>query len=594
MKQFIFILLIAFLAACGSNENNNTQETSVRPVNLAFDLLLEDYFKEGLKLDPLRATEKGIEGYNHGFPNYLSCKYREELKAYYSEYLKQINEHDDEDLTKDQVTSKKVAVWDCEQNLERLTFRQDLLPIDQTWSINHLIGEWANGKGAQPFNTVSDYNNWLLRLDGYLEWMDTAKVKMEEGIRKGYVLPKALIIKIPATLEPFMSENPSVNPFYGPLKIFPESFSDKEKEDLRQSYTDMITNRIIPSYSALYQFITTTYLEAGRESAGIDGIPNGESYYKFLLRSQTSTDLTAEEIYQFGLEEVARIRQEMEMVKSSVGFTGDLKAFFSYIRESDLTTPYTEPKEVIGHFEEIYASIKPNIDAMFDLQPEIGFEIRRTEPFLESTTGPHYCLGSVDGTRPGIFYVSIPNVREYNNMYDETTFLHEAIPGHHFQIAITQQNESLPAFRRFLWVTAYGEGWALYTESLGKELGLYTDPYQYFGNLSYELHRAIRLVVDVGIHALGWTREKAIQYSMDNEPYDEQFIANEIERYMAFPGQALGYKIGQRKISELRIKAEKELGQDFDIKSFHSAILETGCIPLSILEDIIDSWIATK
>jgi uncharacterized protein (DUF885 family) len=388
-----------------------------------------------------------------------------------------------------------------------------------------------------------------------------------------------------------MSENFDVNPFFGPLRMFPESFSEMERDELEQQYTEIITERIIPAYRSLHEFISTKYFDAGRESSGIDGIPQGESYYKYLMEYQTSTNLTAEEIFQIGLVEVARIQQEMEDVKTALGFEGSLPAFFKYIRGLDLLKPYSEPSEAIEHFKEIHNKIKPQVDNLFDLKPNIGFEIRRTDQFLEKTTGPHYKTGSNDGTRPGIFYVSIPNVKEYNIMFDESLFLHEAIPGHHFQESLTQENENLPDFRRYLWVYAYGEGWALYAESLGKELGLFTDPYQYLGNLSEEMHRAVRLVVDIGIHAKGWTREQAINYSLEHEPYSEEYTTAEIERYMAFPGQALGYKIGQLKILELRLKAENELGDRFNIKDFHNTILSTGCVPLTILEEIVDDWI---
>jgi uncharacterized protein (DUF885 family) len=253
--------------------------------------------------------------------------------------------------------------------------------------------------------------------------------------------------------------------------------------------------------------------------------------------------------------------------------------------------PFTDPQQVIDNFNAIHDKMKPQIDKLFDMQPKTEFEVRRTEKFREASASAQYNPGSLDGTRPGIFYVPIPDVTSYNIYSDEDLFLHEAIPGHHFQVSLTQENENLPQFRKTLWYSAYGEGWALYTESLGKELGLYDDPYQYFGMLSAEMHRAIRLVVDTGIHTKGWSREKAIQYSLDNEAESEASITAEIERYMAIPGQALSYKIGQLKILELRAKAEQELGDNFDIKSFHNEILESGSLPLALLEEKINAWI---
>ena len=338
--------------------------------------------------------------------------------------------------------------------------------------------------------------------------------------------------------------------------------------------------------------MNTEYLAAGRTTSGIEGIPNGKEYYDYSIKLYTTTDMTADEIHQLGLNEVSRISSKMEKVKKEVGYEGDLKSFFNYVRNKKELMPFTQPEQVIENFNAIHARMKPQVDKLFGKQPKTPFEVRRTEAFREASASAEYNPGSVDGTRPGIFYVPIPVVKEYNMYSAEDLFLHEAIPGHHFQISLTQENEDLPKFRKTLWYSAYGEGWALYTESLGKELGLYTDPYQYFGMLGAEMHRAVRLVVDTGLHSKEWTREQAIQYSLDNEAVSEANITSEIERYMANPGQALSYKIGQLKIIELRAKAEKELGNKFDIKEFHNQVLETGCVPLALLEKKINAWIA--
>jgi uncharacterized protein (DUF885 family) len=280
----------------------------------------------------------------------------------------------------------------------------------------------------------------------------------------------------------------------------------------------------------------------------------------------------------------------MEKVKEEVGFKGSIKEFFNYVRNKKELMPFTDPQQVIDNFTAIHKKMKPQIDKLFDLQPKTAFEVRRTEAFREASASAEYNQGSLDGSRPGIFYVPIPDVTKYNIYSDEDLFLHEAIPGHHFQISLQQENKELPDFRRTLVYSAFAEGWALYSESLGKELGLFTDPYQYFGMLGAEMHRAIRLVVDTGLHSKGWTREEAIQYSLDNEAESEAGITSEIERYMANPGQALSYKIGQLKILELRAKAENELGDDFNIKEFHNQVLESGCLPLALLEDKIIAW----
>lgn len=285
---------------------------------------------------------------------------------------------------------------------------------------------------------------------------------------------------------------------------------------------------------------------------------------------------------------------EMEKIKAKVGFEGTLKAFFDHVRTKKELMPFTDPQQVIDNFNAIHEKMKPNLEKLFDLVPKTAFEVRRTEAFREASASAEYNQGSLDGTRPGIFYVPIPDVEGYNIFSDEDLFLHEAIPGHHYQISLQQENKNLPDFRKTLWYSAYGEGWALYSESLGEELGLYQDPYQYFGMLSAEMHRAIRLVVDTGLHTKGWTREQAIRYSLDHEAEPESSIISEIERYMAIPGQALSYKVGQLKIRELRTKAEEKLGDSFSIREFHNKVLESGCMPLKLLEDKIDRWIASK
>ena len=341
----------------------------------------------------------------------------------------------------------------------------------------------------------------------------------------------------------------------------------------------------------MVNFLKTDYLPAGRESSGIAETPLGDAYYAHQIKKYTTTAMTANQIHELGLKEVARIRGEMEAVKNEVGFEGDLNAFFDFIRHNEDLMPFTDRKQVIAFYDSIHHVMQPQLDKMFGKQPKTPFEVRRTEPFREKSAAANYSQGSLDGTRPGIFYTPIPNVEEYNVFDKEDLFLHEAIPGHHFQISLQQENDELPMFRKTLWYSAFGEGWALYSESLGKDLGLYKDPYQYFGMLSNEIHRAIRLVVDTGIHSKGWTREQAIQYSLENEAVDAASVESEIERYMANPGQALSYKIGQLKIIELRNRAQQVLGNDFDIRDFHDQVLETGCVPLQLLEQKIDRWI---
>ena len=567
--------------SCNSKKDNSKE----------INKLFENYYQETLKLYPLNATSQGDDRYNNFLPNDLTNDFRDDEKTLYTNYKNYLSDFDNNLLNTEDLLSKKVLMWECDRNLERLNFNEYFTPINQMWTLQLNMGQYAAGLSAQPFKTTDDYNNWLSRIDDYIIWLNTAELRMREGIENGQVLPKSLTKKVIPQLKTILNTDLNVNLFYSPIRQFPNYFTDDEKSILIKDYSNMVLNKIIPAYKKLYDFMKNEYLNNGRDSSGIDALDNGSNYYDYSIKLYTTTNMSADEIHNVGLNEVARISSEMELIKNKVGFKGDLKSFFNHVRELDELIPFNSPDQVINNFNEIHKKMMPQVNSLFGLQPKTLFEVRRTESFREASASAEYNSGSLDGTRPGIFYVPIPNIDEYNFFSDEDLFLHEAIPGHHFQISLQQENELLPSFRKTLWYSAYGEGWALYSESLGKELGLYEDPYQYFGMLSAEMHRSIRLVVDTGIHTKGWSREKAIQYSLDNEAESEAGIISEIERYMANPGQALSYKIGQLKIRQLRSKAEINLGDKFDIKMFHKKILESGCIPLKLLEEKIDKWI---
>ena len=587
-KIFLFSLLLALtFTSC------KTEKVEEKTTSEAFNELLENYNEENYKLFPLNATFAGDNRYNDQLPNDLTDEFRDNLKTFYSDTKNSLSKFNDEDLSETEQLSKAVLTWDCDINIARLGFREDLTPINQMWTMNLMFGQLASGSGAQPFENVDDYNNWLKRVDSYIGWLNSAEERMKEGIVVGHVLPKSLIKKVVPQLSSLADGSVEDHLFYQPVKNFPEDFLKEDKETLTTAYTEMVQDKIIPAYKKIRDFMNREYMKKGRKSSGIESTPNGKAYYEHQIKTYTTTDMTADEIHQLGLSEVARILSEMEKVKEQVGFKGDLKSFFNDLRGNKVLMPYTEPQQIIDNFNSIHDKMKPQVEKLFDLKPKTPFEVRRTEAFREASASAEYNPGSLDGTRPGVFYAPIPDASAYNVLQDEALFLHEAIPGHHYQISLTQESDELPEFRKTLWYSAYGEGWALYTESLGKELGLYTDPYQYFGMLSMEMHRAIRLVVDTGIHSKGWSREKAIQYSLENEAESEASITREIERYMANPGQALSYKMGQLKILELRARAEKTLGEKFDIKEFHNQVLETGCIPLQLLENKIDTWISS-
>ncbi|MDO6597593.1 DUF885 domain-containing protein [Oceanihabitans sp. 2_MG-2023] len=595
MKNILAILcLCVTMTACKKDSETTKTTKTVTTVNTDFKNMLDTYYQDGLKLNPLAATYAGDNRYNDKMPNMLNPAYKEKVLAYYNNYKNILNTYKDQDLNASEKLSKATLNWDIDINLANLKFKKDLMPIDQMWSLNLSFGQLASGSSAQPFETVQDYNHWLKRVDGYLEWLASAESNMKEGMKTGFVLPKSLIIKIIPQMAAMAEEDVESHLFYQPIKNLPEGFSEEDKKKIIAAYTTMVKDKVIPAYQKMHAFVSTSYLEAGRESSGISAIPKGKEYYNHQIKTYTTTNMTADEIHELGLKEVARILSEMEKVKTQVGYEGDIISFFDFVRNNKELMPFTDPQQVLDNFNVIHETMKPKLEELFDVKPKTAFEVRRTEAFREASGSAEYNPGSLDGTRPGIFYTPIPDVTKYNTFSDEALFLHEAIPGHHYQISLQQEDQDLPEFRKTLWYSAYGEGWALYSESLGKELGLYTDPYQYFGMLGMEMHRAIRLVVDTGIHVKGWTREQAIQYSLDNEAESEASITSEIERYMANPGQALSYKIGQLKIRELRAKSEKELGAKFDIKQFHNQVLETGCVPLALLETKIDNWIATN
>jgi uncharacterized protein (DUF885 family) len=541
----------------------------------------------------MEATQAGDPRYNDLLPNNLTESFRASEAAFCQKYLAALAQTDQARLSAEDRMSCDILKWDCELKLKQLEFPTHLMPINQFWSLHLEIGQWAGGTSTQPFKTVRDYENWLKRLDAFTQWCHTAVTNMRVGMQRGVVLPKALTRKVISQMAVLGKLPVEAHPFHEPIKLLPAGFSIADRTRLTDAYAAMIRDKIVPTFRELEEFFTKEYLPAGRESSGISALPNGRAYYNLQIKTYTTTDLGADEIFDLGQKEVARLRGEMEQVKQQVGFQGDLKSFFAHVRTRKELMPFTEPEQVLQSFHAIHRRIQPSLNRMFRLVPKTPFEIRRTEAFREASASAEWSYGSLDGTRPGIFYVPIPNVREYNGCQDESLFLHEAIPGHHYQFSLQRENAALPMFRRILDYSVFGEGWALYCESLGKELGLYNDPYQYFGMLSMEMHRAIRLVVDTGIHTRGWSREQAIQYSLDHEAESEAGIVSEIERYMAIPGQALAYKIGQLKIRELRARAEQTLGPRFDIREFHARVLESGCVPLKVLEQKIDRWIKT-
>lgn len=583
------------------------QEQSRTSASQTLATIFEEYYQFKDRINPIEATKGGNFQYNEYIANYISDAYQTDLIAEYSTFLERLAQIDPAQLSQADLLSMKVMQWDCEVKLEGLqnplvittspiynlpSF--ELTPLIQVQSLHLYVAQLGAGGSVHPFNTVKDYEDWLKRLDDYIAFLDTSIANMKEGIAKGIVLPKVLTEKTIVQLEEFITKPVEEHLFYRPIQSMPEGISQSDRDRLAQEYQNVIETKLRPKYTELKQFLVAEYLPVCRTTSGIGALPNGAATYNYLIKLHTTTNLTADEIHELGKREVERILVEMEEAKNQIGFKGDIKAFLEFIRTSPEQMPFQDPQEVIANFNQIKEKINDKFDQVFELTPKADFVVRRTEAFREASASAEYVPGTKDASRPGIFYVPIPNVSKYNKFADEALFLHEAIPGHHYQLSLQQENKALPKFLHPESLGVFVEGWALYAESLGKELGLYDDPIQYFGMLSMEMHRAIRLVVDTGMHSKGWTREQAIQYSLDHEAESEASIISEIERYMATPGQALSYKMGQIKIRTLRTKAEQKLGAQFDVRAFHSQVLNSGSLPLVLLEEKIENWINSQ
>lgn len=559
--------------------------------------IFDDYHAEYLVMFPLNATSFGVSQYNDQLQLDISEDFVAKAKRFYEKTLGRLQ---GVDVTKASPTNQlmaEVLTYELETRSKALEFGFERIPFNQFDGLPLMFAQLGSGSSSQPFKTVKDYENWLKRIDRFVAWTRVAQERFREGIRDKYVLPKILVERmIEQMLDPtIVAETADASLFFQPIDNLPDGFSQADKERLTTAYREAISEKLMPAYQGLGDFLRNEYLPAARATSGISSLDEGREQYEFWVKYWTTTDLTPDEIFAIGEQEVERITIEMEDVKNQMGFDGPLANFFIHLRESPEFKPFKTPEEVIGFFQKLRAKLEPALDKAFLNKPKTPFEIRRTESFREKTASAEYMPGSADGSRPGIFYCPIPDATQFNITGGmESLFLHEALPGHHYQFSLQQENLLLPEFARFLWYGAYGEGWALYCESIGAELGLYTDPRQRMGALGDEMHRAIRLVVDVGMHWKGWTREQAIDYMMSHEQISKEGAVAEIERYMAFSGQALSYKIGQLKIQQLRAECEQKLGDRFSLPAFHHEILRSGGLPLNILERRLTAWQAEQ
>ena len=550
--------------------------------------------EESYKLFPTTATSNGDMRYNDLLPVIFTDSYAEQINNFYKNYLSAIEKFDRNKLNANDKISYDIFKRSMKMGIEGLTLKTNRIPFTQFDGLHLSLGQWGSGTGAQPFKTIKDYNDWLSRARKFSAWADSAIIYFKKGIFENRVLPKALVKKIIPQLDALQNMDLPKSVFWGPVNNFPESFSEQEKINFIAAFQQLILVYINPAYKKLSAFMKDEYLPKARNSSGLSNFPNGNKMYDYAIRNYTTTNKKPEAIFNTGLAEVKRIRTEMEKAKKQVGFTGTLDSFFVYTKTAAQFLPYKNAEEVLTAYRAIEKKIEPHLGKLFGFRPKTAFEIRQTEAFRAASAAAQYFSGLANGSRPGIFYVPIVDATKYTTA-KENLFIHEAIPGHHFQIMIQKENTNLPKFRQEGGGgnSAYSEGWGLYSESLGKMLGCYADPYQYFYALGDEMHRAIRLVVDAGMHAKGWTREQAIEYMRKNEAITLQSATAEIERYMARPGQALSYKIGELKIKELRDKYKKQLGSKFKLSAFHDEFLRDGNMPLVTLEQKMDAWAKT-
>ncbi len=610
IRTILFSSSLAALAACTANPPvavappvTVVEEVAVvaAPTKSPHDQLF-DLFKASdeasLARNPLQGIFRGDLRYADRFGDYLSdAYYAGERKAAQGD-LDALHAIDRNALNATDKIAYDVFEWQTKDTLKGLS--PEILPLTEVRPMNHFFGfhtfypEFASGKGAAPFNTLADYENNLKRHAGYVAFLDGAIGRFKEGEASGVVETKMTVKNMIEQLDNQLALKVADSPFMGPVAKFPDSISAADQARLKAEYLVTTRDQIYPAMKRLRDFFATEYLAKARDGAGLMYMAGGDKLYPYLIESTTTVALTPEQIHQTGLSEVARIKAEMEKVRKEVGFKGTLPQFFQYLR----TDKKFQPKSRDGLTQGYYAigkAVDAKLPEYFSTLPKAKLEIRPYDPTVEKfQAGGSYQSGTPDGSRPGVFYFNAYDLPSRTTPGMTTLYLHEGAPGHHFQISLAQENEALPSFMRFGGNTAYVEGWALYSETLGYDMGFYKDPYQRFGTLSDEMLRAMRLVVDTGIHAKGWTREQAIKYMMDNSDMGKTDATAEVERYIAIPSQAVAYKTGALTIQRLRAKAQAALGDKFDIREFHEQVLDTGALPLAVLEKKIDDWIAVK
>jgi uncharacterized protein (DUF885 family) len=552
-----------------------------------FNALLDEAWEWYLEQNPMVASRAGDRRYNTEWGD-RSLRGIEMQHLQRREFLSRLSAIDKSALSEADQLNYELFRRDLQRRVDEHSFEGFLMPFSQRGGVQNL----DNQANYLRFETVRDFEDWLERLDKIDTVVDQAIEAADRGIEKGLVLPRVLMERIPEQIAVQLVENGEDSPFYRTFETMPDTIAAKDQERLRAAAIKTIEGTAVPAYRKLARYFDKTYLPATRESVGLSSLPNGSEWYEFLARRFTTTAMTPDEIHRTGLEEVKRIRDEMQQIIDELGFEGSFQEFLAFLR-TDPQFYYDNPDDLYEAYLATSKRIDPELVKLFGTLPRMPYGVKPIpDAIAPDTTTAYYSRPAADGSRAGIYWVNLykPEVRPRYEI--EVLSVHEAMPGHHLQLAIQQELGDLPDFRRYSGFTAFVEGWGLYSESLGYDLGLYKDPYSRFGALTYDMWRAVRLVVDTGIHYKGWTRQQAIDFFKDNAAKTEHDIVNEIDRYIVMPGQALAYKIGQLKILSLRAHAETVLGDDFDVRAFHDVLLGGGALPLDILQQRMDAWLA--
>jgi uncharacterized protein (DUF885 family) len=557
----------------------------------ALNKLADEYYDALARFDPVSAGESGDNRFADRIGMSIAPKNRAAQFALYKDYLKRLHAIRRAALPQREQTSYDILDYELTTALRFEPYPEHLLPINQMDSLPVTLANYSSGEGAQPLSTVKDQQAYLSRLNQLGPWIDQAIANMREGMKRGVVQPKAVMLSALPQFKQLVAAKAEDSIYYTPAKNLPASFSDADRNKLVAAYRTTIALKLNPALKRLAAFLEQEYIPACRTSTGWNALPNGMDWYLVRVASQTTTTLQPEQVHQIGLKEVARIQGEYARIGPQMGYTGPAAGLPTWVLEQPKYKPFKTEKEVIEVYRKLDAQLRTKLPALFVLRPKTPLDLRLEPELSRATASDHYTPPAVDGTRPGVFWSVVNDPAQYGSTGMVTLFLHEGQPGHHFHIALMQEL-GLPNFRKFGGNNAFTEGWALYAETLGREMGLFDKPEDYFGHLNDEMLRAVRLVVDTGMHAKGWTREQSIQYMRDTLGYPESIARSETERYMAWPGQALGYKIGSLKIQELRRRAEAALGSKFSLPKFHEIVLGEGTLPLELLEKKVDRWIA--